>query len=170
MESPPVIPKATRKCPSGLLIALLCGLGVLIVSVLLLAKVCVGTYREIDPLVENLLRSLDKGQYAAAMRDFDPQMTRVLPTPKLIQVSRLLHDQVGRYESRRWGFTFRWNKAPGQPMALVVVYRCRYSQSRDPVMVTVSFYREEDRYQIAGLWFNSPELRHAKKPPAVEEI
>lgn len=134
----------------------------------LLIGTCLQTYRRIDPLVENVLRSLDAGDAAGAMRDFHPRMAKALPEPEVADLGQTLRGRLGRYSSRRWGYTFRWNKIPGEPLALVVVYRCKYSKAAENVWVTVSFMRQEGRHKVSGLWFNAPELRELRKKRGLE--
>jgi MFS family permease len=134
----------------------------------LLAGSCLQTYWRVDPLVDNVLRSLDEGDAAGAMRDFHPRLAKALPKPEVADLSQTLRTRLGRYSKRHWGYTFNWNKVPGEPLVLLVVYRCRYTRSDETVRVTVGFMRHEGRHKISGLWFNAPELRDRPRKHGLE--
>lgn len=146
---------------AGVIIGIVCLLGTIA-----FVAISMRTYRAVDPITENALRSLDEGNAAAAMRDFDSDMAGALPADKTKALSDSIRQNLGRYESRRWGYVFNWNKVPGKPATLTVAYRVRYTHKE--VTVTVIFRRAGGRYEIGGLWFDAPELQRAIERPVTD--
>ncbi len=139
----------------------LAGIIIGVLSLLLtfwMISACAKTYRRVDPTVENLLHSIDAGDYDAAMRDFDPRLAKVLPREDIASLGDMVHERLGRYETHHWGFTYQWNKIPGEPASLTIVYRCRFSKASENVYVRIVFREKNAHYRIVGLWFNTPEL------------
>lgn len=150
--------------------------GLIIGSVSLLATAwlvyaSVKTYNRVDPLVDNVLHSIDAGDYHAAMSDFDPRLSKVLPLEEMATLGDAIHDRLGSCEARHWGFTYQWNKNLGQPASLTITYHCRYSKTTDTVDVRVTFVKRDKDYKIFGLFFNAAELEGLKlqKEPTVRK-
>jgi hypothetical protein len=135
---------------------------------IMFVSACMKTYRRVDPLVENVLVSMDAGDYEAAMKDFDTRLARVLTLERLTEIGDALQQRLGRYRSRRWGYTYQWRKNLGTPLTLVIIYKCRYSKTDENVYVTVSFLKHGGHYEIGGLWFRSPELEDLQQKPKVD--
>lgn len=160
-----------RRRPQELTGSGLARAGVIIGTVCLLGTIAfvaisMRTYRAVDPITENVLRSLEEGNAAEAMRDFDSDMAAALPEEKTRALSDAIRQNLGRYESRRWGYVFNWNKVPGKPSTLTVAYRVRYTHKE--VTITVIFLRAGGRHEIGGLWFDAPELRRVIQTPVTD--
>lgn len=142
----------------GLALAGLVISGVALLATVWLVCASVKTYRHVDPMVENLVHSIDDGDYESAMRDFDPRLSKALPLEGMTTLGDAIRERLGSCEARHWGFTYQWTKNPGEPATLTIAYRCRYGKTSDSVYVRVTFIKRDMDYKIGGLWFNASEL------------
>jgi len=77
----------------------------------LLAGSCLQTYWRVDPLVDNVLRSLDEGTLPGDA-DFHPRLAKALPKPEVADLSQTLRTRLGRYSKRHWATRSTGTKCP----------------------------------------------------------
>jgi hypothetical protein len=107
-------------------------------------------------IAENMLISLNNGDYDSFTRDFDNTMkdavTQEVFDTQFIQNIRGI---IGNYEPGSKQFF----QAASQAQYTIVFYFAEYTEESGAVLVRVTFQQIEGRPYIAGLLWNSPKLR-----------
>ena len=80
-------------------------------------------------------------------------MRQALPEETFVLARSLIHSKIGDYVSKEFF------KTESQNQYTAVIYKARFTQETEDVIVRVVFQETEDVVRIAGLWFDSPKLR-----------
>lgn len=98
---------------------------------------------------DNILKSIDSGDYAGFKRDFGEEMLTAFPESEFTKVQEMLTGASGAYQSC------------GEPKLLnqqdFAIYRfpCQYEKEE----VTVTLVIKIDGTKVDGIYFDSPNLR-----------
>lgn len=130
-------------------------------SVLLAAALLAGCgTKEPDyagPMTENILSGIEQKDYTMFSRDFDDAMKAALPEDAFNSLVDLLSSKIGSYQSKSFGDATETTQS-GVDMT-VVIYKAKYTNETEDVLVTVTFSGKESSKKVSGLLFNSPKLR-----------
>ena len=106
-----------------------------------------------DPMTENLLQSVEVGNYTGFVRDMDPQMRGAFTESSFTSLHDLILSKVGHYKAK----TYTQAERSGE--FITVYYKAVYSLEQGGVTVKVVFKPEAGgQAHISGLWLNSPKL------------
>jgi len=107
---------------------------------------------EVDALSENLLTSLNAGDYEAYIRDMDPAMRKVSTREDFENLCAMLAEKIGAYQSREM------SQVAEKDGLRAVIYEAQFERESG-VTVRVVYSLADETPQISGLWFDSPKLR-----------
>ncbi len=106
-----------------------------------------------DPMTENILLAMNEDDYPRFSQDFDEQMKAVFNEAQYNQTIPAIKAKIGQYVSKEYvsaeykdGFT-------------VVVYKARFSQEANDIIVTSVFSDTNGKKLLSGFWLDSPKLR-----------
>jgi hypothetical protein len=106
-----------------------------------------------DPAAENILASIESGDFASFTRNMDSAMKAAYTKAQFNEIKDTLHAKVGNYE----GKTF--TKAERSGEYIIAYYNANYSNETSGVIVKVVFtVNSSNPAQVSGLWFSSPKL------------
>ena len=106
-----------------------------------------------DPMTENVLQSLEVGNYTNFLRDMDQKMRDAFTESSFNGLHDLLLSKVGHYEAKTY------SNAEGSGEFITVFYKAVYSMEQGGVSVKVVFtVNNVGPAFISGLWLNSPKL------------
>ncbi|MGQ9584679.1 MAG: DUF3887 domain-containing protein [Anaerolineae bacterium] len=105
-----------------------------------------------EGVVENVFAGLESGDYAAFSQDFDGKMKEALNEAKFAETRSQLEGRIGRYQARTFA------KAQETQGYITLIYDARF-EHEEHVTVRVVLRREDRRWLVSGLWFDSPKLR-----------
>ena len=108
-----------------------------------------------DQIAENILQAMNENDYAKYSEYFDESMKMALPQATFQSSNSLMRAAIGDYVSK----TF-W-KVEEKDDYTVVVYKVKFTEEPQDVIVRVIFYEIEGKTYVAGLWFDSPKLRES---------
>ena len=138
---------------------------IVIVTLLILAVAIVGVYLATipkpidetslrsysDPMTEQLLVSINTGNYTQFTANFDPAMLNAFPLEKFDQLRDSLQSNIGNFSS------MSFLKAERSGSFIVAYYNTIYTNDSN-VQVRVVFSYNDGIAKISGLWFNSEKL------------
>ena len=107
---------------------------------------------EVDALSENLLLSLNNGDYDGYVRDMDSKMKEASTPASFDSLRALLAEKIGAYESHKMA------QVVEQEGLRTVIYSAAF-EKESSVTVRVVFNVTQESPQISGLWLDSPKLR-----------
>ena len=116
----------------------------------------------IDPIVTNILTSLNNNDYAGFSRNFSQTMKNAINQSAFDKLYNQMQTAVGNYQSDV--FYSAANKAG----SMNLVYFAQYSKEPAGISVSLSVQSINGAYQVQGLVFNSPNL--AGKPIEVSQV
>ena len=116
----------------------------------------------IDPIVTNILTSLDNNDYAGFSQNFSQAMKNAINQSAFDKLYNQMQTTVGDYQSDV--FYSAANKAG----SINLVYFAQYSKEQAGVSVSLSVQSINGAYQVQGLVFNSPNL--SGKPIDVSQL
>lgn len=104
-----------------------------------------------DPMTENVLQSINTGNYANFSADFDSTMKSSLNQTAFDQLCVTLYSKVGNYTSKEF--------VKGQSLqgSIIAYYNASFTNEPGGVTVRVVF-SSSSPVKITGLWFDSPKL------------
>ena len=106
-----------------------------------------------DPMTENVLHSLEVGNYTSFLRDMDQKMRDAFTESSFAGLHDLLLSKVGHYEAKTY------SQAGRSGEFITVYYKALYSMEQVGVSVKVVFTTDSGGSTlISGLWLNSPKL------------
>ncbi len=109
-----------------------------------------------EPIVENILASIDSGDYEAFSRDLGDTLKSAMTEDAFNSLKDLLDSKAGRYQQK--SFRDAAQTTQNGIKMTVAVYTAKYSDEPGDVIVTVTFAGDEQK-KVEGLFFNSPKLR-----------
>ena len=104
-------------------------------------------------IAEGILQALSENDYAKHSEHFDEMMKNSVPESVFEQTATAIKEKIGDYVSK----TF-W-KVTEQDIYTVVIYKARFTQEPEDVIVRVIFQEISGEIYVSGLWFDSPKLR-----------
>ncbi len=110
-----------------------------------------------NDMAENLLQGLNQNDYAMFSRDFSDTMKTAIDETAFAAMVEQLSAAIGTYESKT--FYQAADSKQNDVVYTIVVYKAKYTDEEDDVLVTVTFSGEDDNKVVDGLFFNSPKLR-----------
>ena len=110
-----------------------------------------------DDMVENLLQGMEQNDYAMFSRDFSDEMKAAIDEDAFDAMVESFSTIIGAYESK--SFYQAANTTQDDIVYTVVIYKAKFTDEEDDVLITVTFSGEEGSKVIDGLYFNSAKLR-----------
>jgi hypothetical protein len=107
-------------------------------------------------IAENMLLALNDNDYVSFIRDFDNTMKNAVSNEVFnTQFVDNIKGKIGKYtpDSRQFF------QAANQAQYTIVVYSAQYDDEAGAVLVQITFQQIDGKPYIAGLLWNSPELR-----------
>ena len=99
-----------------------------------------------DPILDNILEGIAGADHAAYVRDFDATMRKASGEKAFARVVKMTEAALGEYESREYlGYLERGGMT-------LLLWKARFSESDDDVLVKLVLNREEERTEVSGLW------------------
>jgi len=136
------------------IVKIVCSILVLLVTILAVSACAQKPEPEYaGQIAENILVAMNEGDYAKYSENFNEDMKTALPESAFTQANTQIKAKIGDYVSK----TF-W-KAGTESGYTVVHYKAKFTQEPESVIVKVIFQETEGKIYVAGLWFDSPELR-----------
>ncbi len=118
------------------------------------AKVDVDKVRSYsDTITENLLVSMNSGNYSVFSEDFDSAMKNALPEEKFPALISQIEGKIGKYVPNSKQFV----KAYKTGKFINVVYNAKFTNETS-VEVRIVFSEGGGNRKVSGIWFNSPKL------------
>ncbi len=106
-----------------------------------------------DPIMDNILSALAKGDYQAYLKDMDANMVNLQPRPVFDQSRRLLEERIGRFVSKEFVSVTEVDRF------YVVQYSGFFTRAKEQVSIRLVLVKTDKGHRVAGLWFDSPSLR-----------
>lgn len=104
-----------------------------------------------DPMTENVLQSINTGNYANFSADLDSTMKSSINQTAFNQLCAALYSKVGNYTSKDF--------VRGEILQGFVVAYYNASFTGEPAGVTIKVvFTSSNPVKITGLWFDSPKL------------
>jgi len=104
-------------------------------------------------MTDNILQAIVENNYLKFSQDFDDAMKKALPESKFNELSNQLNEKIGRYTNNKETILVQ-----KKDNLYVVIYQAEYEKSKK-VKITISFRETGGQPQVAGLYFDAPELR-----------
>ncbi|MBU7035651.1 MAG: DUF3887 domain-containing protein [Theionarchaea archaeon] len=98
-----------------------------------------------EPMAENILTSVETGDYQSFIKDFSEQMVKEIPEKEFLEVKEKLYSQAGAYQSLS-----TW-KTTEQGDYVIVYFTAHYE--KEDVTVKLVYRKGDTTYKIEGLWF-----------------
>ncbi len=100
-----------------------------------------------EPILDTVLTGFNNGNYSLYSRDFDATLKDAVTEKKFFKVRANILKKLGKYESRTYlGFLQKGNFT-------VVLWRGRFSDSDDDVLIKLVLSKRGDKVLVTGLWF-----------------
>ncbi len=100
-----------------------------------------------EPILDNLLGGLNKGNYAQYSKDFDDALREALPEKKFLQVRQDIIERWGKYQSKNYlGFLNQQNYT-------VMLWKGTFDGTKNDVLIRLVLAKRQDKVVVAGLWF-----------------
>lgn len=100
-----------------------------------------------EPILDNILEAFELNDYLRYSKDFDATLKEAISEKKFVEVDRYFQDSLGDYQSREYlGFVVKGKMS-------VVLWKARYSNSEDDVMIKLVVSKRGDECLVTGLWF-----------------
>ncbi len=103
-------------------------------------------------MTDNVLNSINEGNYTSFSRDLDQTMIEALPEAAFNGMRSQLQDKIGDFVSKQFSTTVL------QGEYTTVVYNAKYTKE-DEVKITISFRVIDGANRVSGLYFDAPSLR-----------
>lgn len=122
----------------------------------LLATGCIGQKHETEidgtewfiiaePMAENILTSIETGDYQSFIKDFSEQMVKEMPEKNFLELKEKLNSQVGSYQS------LSTLKTTEQGEYIIVYFTAHYE--KEDMTVKLVYKNGDSTYKVQGLWF-----------------
>ncbi len=104
------------------------------------------------PIARRVFEGYNKKDADLFTRDFDGDIKIKMPKAKVRSTFRTLADKIGAYQAHRVKHVGRNHKT------VIIVYAGSFEKARN-VKVKMIFIEHDNAFRLAGLWFDSAELR-----------
>lgn len=99
-----------------------------------------------DTKTESMLTALNNDNYTDFSRDFNQQMRESIPVNKFGEMTAIIKSKFGKYISMEFvGIEIRENY-------ITVVYKGKFSQGQDSVLIRSIFTQDNGKIVVAGFW------------------
>ena len=100
-----------------------------------------------EPILDTILEGLENDDYSLYSNDFDVFLRRKISYKTFKHTDNELASSFGEYVSRQYlGFLSKVHMT-------VVLWKLRFDQSEDQVLVKIFISKRGDQYLVTGLWF-----------------
>jgi hypothetical protein len=100
-----------------------------------------------DPILDRVLKGLQEGDYDLYAQNFDDTLKDVISKKKFLQVRNSISKSIGAYKSRRYLGYLQKGKTT------VVLWKGKFSNRADDVLIKLVLSRRGDQTKVLGLWF-----------------
>lgn len=107
----------------------------------------------VEPVAENILQSIKRGDRDAFLKDMDDKMKSAFNEAAFREMENLLTSKVGTYQSKEF-----W-KAEKSGQYTIAYYKAKFDKEPDYVLVKVVTSEKDGVLYVSGLFFDSPNLR-----------
>ncbi len=107
-----------------------------------------------DPIEDNLLNGIKSGDYATFSKDFDPAMKKAFLEPDLVNLRYTFSTKMGVYQSREVSSVL--SATANNQTHYIVIYTLHFTKYQ--ALTHRLVLTNTPPYQIAGLWYNFPQL------------
>lgn len=101
-----------------------------------------------DPMTENLLLMINADNYGQFGQDFSQQMKEAIPESKYKEIRDGIQTKFGTYVSKEFV------SAEIRENYIAVLYKGKFSQEEEPVLVKSVFVKENNKIRVGGFWLN----------------
>lgn len=100
-----------------------------------------------EPILDSILEGFTTDDYTKYSRDFDDTLKESISEKKFHEVDRQITDSIGNYQTREYlGFLQKGKMT-------VVLWRGRFDNSDDDVLIKLVVSKRGNRYVVTSLWF-----------------
>jgi hypothetical protein len=100
-----------------------------------------------NPILDAVLTGFNEGNYALYSQYFDDTLKDAITEKKFLKVRSQIQKKLGKYQSRSYlGFL-------KQAKTTVALWKGRFSDSDDDVLIKLVLSRRGDKVKVLGLWF-----------------
>ncbi len=100
-----------------------------------------------DPILDSVLTGMSEGNYGKYSKNFDDLLKDTITEKKFQQVRDEILKKFGKYQSRTYlGYITQSNST-------VALWKGRFSNTDDDVMIKLVLSKRGDKVQVVGLWF-----------------
>jgi hypothetical protein len=100
-----------------------------------------------NPILDGVLKGLQDGDYDLYSQNFDDTLKDVISKKKFLRVRNSISKSIGTYESRRYLGYLQKGKTT------VVLWKGKFTNSADDVLIKLVLSRRGDQTKVLGLWF-----------------
>lgn len=111
--------------------------------------------KDADPIAENILVSINKGDYEGFSKKFSEKMKNAATKKVFGEQEALIKEKIGKYVSKEF-----WKAERAGPYK-VVYYKAKFEKETSDVIVKIVLQKIGDNLLIEGLWFDSPNLKQS---------
>ncbi len=111
----------------------------------------------VSPMLDNIMGSIKEGNYEKFSSDFNAEMKNALGEVAFVNMKIMLDQKIGEYQTKKFTKAFQTSK--NNRTFVTVIYGARFTKESSEVMITVSTENVDGITKVAGLFFNSPNLR-----------
>ncbi|MGC1122558.1 MAG: DUF3887 domain-containing protein [Candidatus Methanofastidiosia archaeon] len=97
------------------------------------------------PMAENILTSIETGDYQSFIKDFSEQMVKEMPEKNFLELKEKLNSQVGSYQS------LSNLKVTEQGDYIIVYFTAHYE--KEDMTVKLVYKKDDSTHKVQGLWF-----------------
>jgi len=130
--------------------------------VLILLHGCQKTIREndvayISVVVDRIMQGIMESSYEKFSQDLNPTMKNAFDVTAFMNLKTMLDEKVGPYQSKKFCRAFKENK--DNRFYTTVIYNAKFARETTAVVITITTEELNGEIKVAGLYFNSPNLR-----------
>jgi hypothetical protein len=107
----------------------------------------------VEPIADNILQSIKSGDREAFLKDMDGKMKSTFTAEAFDKMNTLLGSKVGTYQSKEF-----W-KTEKSGQYVIAYYKAKFDKEEEYVVVKVVTSEKDGVLSVAGLFFDSPNLR-----------
>jgi hypothetical protein len=100
-----------------------------------------------NPILDGVLKGLQEGDYGLYSQNFDDTLKDMISKKKFLRTRSKILKSIGSYESRSYLGYLQKGKTT------VVLWKGKFSNSADDVLIKLVVSRRGDQTKVLGLWF-----------------
>lgn len=137
---------------------------VILCSIVIMVSLLAGctkklTEKDVDfaePLTENIIRAIEKVDYAQFSKDFSTELKDAISEDNFKALCTSFSEKIGKYESKKFAAAAESEKEG--MISKTVIYNAKYSKEEKDVQITASFSENDGKVLVQGIFFKSPNL------------